>query len=81
MQHTRAQCASCKQTFAGTRAFDAHRVGPYTRKQRRRRCLTRKEMKQRGMTQNEAGWWMLPGKAKDTISEDPEDQARERIKS
>lgn len=62
MKHTRSQCASCNQVFAGTRAFDAHRVGPYTRKQQRRRCLTRKEMLLRGMTQNEQGWWMLPNK-------------------
>lgn len=63
MQHTRSQCANCNQTFAGTRAFDAHRVGPYTRKQQRRRCLSHKEMRLQGMTQNEQGWWMLPGRA------------------
>jgi hypothetical protein len=60
MRHTRSQCTCCKQVFAGTRAFDAHRVGPFTRKQRKRRCLTRREMRLRGMTQNEQGWWMLP---------------------
>ena len=69
MQHTRAQCPSCKQTFAGTRAFDAHRVGPFTRKQRRRRCLSRREMRLRGMKQNEAGWWMLTSKAKEINAE------------
>ncbi len=62
MKHTRSQCACCKQVFAGTRAFDAHRVGPYTRKQQKRRCLASREMRLRGMTQNEQGWWMLPGK-------------------
>jgi hypothetical protein len=76
MQHTRAQCANCKQTFAGTRAFDAHRVGPYTRKQRRRRCLSRREMLLRGMAQNEAGWWMLPDKPKEESAE----SETERIK-
>jgi len=60
MKHTRSQCACCKQVFAGTRAFDAHRVGPYARRQRKRRCLTCKEMHLQGMTQNEQGWWMLP---------------------
>ena len=62
MKHTRSQCPSCKQVFAGTKAFDTHRVGPYTRKQQRRRCLTQKEMRLRGMTQNEQGWWVLPSK-------------------
>jgi hypothetical protein len=60
MHHTRSQCPVCKQVFAGVKAFDAHRVGPYSRKQQKRRCLTRKEMRLRGMTQNEQGWWMLP---------------------
>lgn len=58
MQHTRSQCARCKQIFAGTRAFDAHRVGPFTRKQQRRRCLSPREMRLRGMNQTEQGWWM-----------------------
>lgn len=66
MHHTQSQCACCKQTFAGTRAFDAHRVGPYTRKKQRRRCLSRKEMLLCGMTQNEHGWWMLPSKTNET---------------
>lgn len=69
MKHTRSQCACCKQVFAGTRAFDAHRVGPYTRKQQKRRCLTRREMLLRGMTQNERGWWMLPGRVRVEESE------------
>ena len=60
MRHTRSQCACCQQVIAGTKAFDAHRVGPYTRKQQRRRCLTSREMRQRGMAQNEQGWWTLP---------------------
>jgi len=63
MQHTRSQCAVCHRTFAETKAFDAHRVGPYTRKQQLRRCLSRKEMRMCSMTQNEQGWWMLPGRA------------------
>lgn len=64
MKYTRSQCACCKQVFAGTKAFDAHRVGPYTRKQQKRRCLSAKEMRLRGMIQNEQGWWMLPSKAR-----------------
>ena len=62
MHHTRSQCACCKHLFAGVRAFDAHRVGPYPRKRQKRRCLTQREMRQRGMVQNEQGWWMLAGK-------------------
>jgi hypothetical protein len=62
MKHTQSQCASCKQVFAGIRAFDAHRVGPYTRKQQKRRCLSSREMRLRGMAQNEQGWWMVASK-------------------
>lgn len=62
MHHTRSQCPACSQIFAGTKAFDAHRVGPFTRKQKKRRCLSRKEMRLLGMTQNERGWWMLPSR-------------------
>lgn len=60
MHYARSQCAVCQQVFAGTPAFDTHRVGPIpsTRKQRRR-CLSHHEMRQLGMTQNEQGWWML----------------------
>jgi hypothetical protein len=76
MQHTRSQCACCKQIFAGTRAFDAHRVGPYTRKQQRRRCLSRKEMLLRGMIQNEHGWWVLPNKS--SIEQGEEEMQNER---
>ncbi len=64
MKHAWTQCACCKQVFASTRAFDVHRVGPYTRKQQKRRCLSCREMRLRCMTQNEQGWWMLPGKAR-----------------
>lgn len=81
MQHTRSQCPACSQVFAGTHAFDAHRVGPYTRKQRRRRCLSRREMLLRGLKQNEQGWWMLPDKSKgmDPEQENLPDLEPERI--
>lgn len=77
MKHTRSQCACCKQVFAGTKAFDAHRAGPYTRKQQRRRCLSASEMRLRGMTQNEQGWWLLQCRASATKSnvDDPSDLA------
>lgn len=70
MLHTRSQCAACSQTFAGTKAFDAHRIGPFTRRQQRRRCLSRKEMRLRGMIQNEQGWWMLPARTRAETSQD-----------
>lgn len=78
MQHTRSQCTACKQTFAGTKAFDAHRVGPYTRKRQRRRCLSRREMQLRGMTQTEQGWWILPSKTKHAILSEAESERTER---
>lgn len=50
-----SRCRECNQVFAGIVAFDAHRTGSFTRKQRR--CLTQDEMKARGLTRNEKGWW------------------------
>lgn len=58
MKHTRSECAACGAVFAGVRAFDAHRVGPFIRGGRR--CLTPPEMQARGMAQDARGWWMLP---------------------
>jgi hypothetical protein len=57
MRHTRSECAACGAVFAGVRAFDAHRVGPYPDG---RRCLIPGEMRALGMTQDNRGWWLLP---------------------
>jgi hypothetical protein len=58
MKHTRSVCPACGATFAGVRAFDAHRVGPYI--PCGRRCLTPLEMQAEGMIQDARGWWMPP---------------------
>ena len=42
--------------FTSLSAFDLHRTGKFQRKARR--CLTEREMRERGMVQNEKGWWM-----------------------
>lgn len=57
MRHTRSECRACGEVFAGTRAFDAHRVGPYIRGGRR--CLTPSEMLAMGMFQDKRHWWFF----------------------
>jgi hypothetical protein len=52
----RSQCGACHEIFASTQAFDAHRIGRFTRNARR--CLTKREMQARGMIKNSKGWWM-----------------------
>lgn len=52
-----SRCSGCNRVFAGIVAFDAHRIGSFTQKQRR--CLTPVEMSARGLTRNEKGWWMM----------------------
>ena len=42
--------------FSSLSAFDLHRIGKVQREMRR--CLTEQEMRERGMVQNEKGWWM-----------------------
>lgn len=69
MKHTRSQCPTCGQVFAGTKAFDAHRVGPLGHARKKRRCLTRREMRLGGMSQNEQGWWMLSMRAREESDE------------
>lgn len=72
MKHARTQCAACHQTFAGTKAFDAHRVGPFTRQRKSRRCLSLREMRLRGMTQTEQGLWALPAPTQPKEGADPD---------
>ena len=57
MKHTRSQCPCCKHTFANKKALVTHRVGSLTRK---RRCLSPREMRMRGLTQGEQGSWIMP---------------------
>lgn len=53
-----SRCSGCNRTFSSTSAFDLHRVGNFTRNERR--CLTAREMSARGMARNERGHWTLP---------------------
>jgi hypothetical protein len=64
------QCPTCKEYFNSTRAFDAHRVGPYG--QRQRRCLTVPEMLAKGMGKNKGDWWVT------SIGKRPVSSFRER---
>jgi hypothetical protein len=73
MKHTRSICPACGAVFAGMRAFDAHRIGPYT--SGGRRCLTPLEIQAEGMSQDARGWWMLPA------SKAPGTKARTTVKS
>ncbi len=56
-------CAACCQTFSGTTAGDAHRVGKHDvfTGPDRRRCLTTDEMTERGMVRNKRGLWSMGG--------------------
>lgn len=53
-------CSVCHQTFTGTSAGDAHRVGSHGVD---RRCLTPDEMRshpKRPMEQDRRGYWRFP---------------------
>ncbi len=43
----KCQCSACGKFFVGTSVFDKHRVGPYTKGDRR--CLTDEEMQSHGL--------------------------------
>lgn len=55
-------CTVCHETFGGTVAGDAHRVGAYETYSRR--CLTVGEMLGKGMARNDRGVWSQPGAAR-----------------
>lgn len=50
-------CRGCGATFGSLKAFDAHRVGPFTA----RRCLPNAEMLGQGFRQGIDGRWRLAG--------------------
>ncbi len=50
----RCRCGGCTELFNSIAAFDAHRVGMPTK----RRCLSPAEMVARGMTTNDAQFWI-----------------------
>ena len=51
----RNQCRGCDQYFNSNLAFDKHRTGDY---EHGRRYRTPDEMKARGMSLNNAGFWI-----------------------
>ena len=51
----RNQCSGCKVFFNSVTAFDKHRTGDYGVN---RRCMTVEEMIAKGMSVNEAGYWI-----------------------
>ena len=48
-------CTACRLVFSSVSAFDMHRVGPYNPPGRR--CLTDREMLNKGMVRNNRGVW------------------------
>jgi hypothetical protein len=50
----RCRCPVCGEYLNSTGMFDRHRIGKYPD----RRCLTPKEMLERGFTRNTAGFWI-----------------------
>ena len=60
---SKSTCSACGEIFNSVKAFDAHRYGSFTDKAFPRSCRSKKGMLERGMTQNEKGWWIT--------SEDP----------
>lgn len=70
----RNQCSGCRVFFNSVTAFDKHRTGDYGVD---RRCMTVDEMTAKGMSVNEAGYWigssMERWKHEDDTSEEIED--------
>lgn len=51
----RNQCPTCGRYFNSTSAFDKHRAGAFGVD---RRCMSEDEMRERGMCENAAGFWI-----------------------
>lgn len=70
----RNQCGGCRVFFNSVTAFDGHRTGDYGVD---RRCMTAEEMTAKGMSVNEAGYWigssMERWKNEDYATEEVED--------
>lgn len=60
----RNQCRGCGECFNSTFAFDKHRTGEFGKD---RRCLTRDEMRAKGMSVNAAGFWISSAMPTDVI--------------
>lgn len=74
----RNQCGGCRVFFNSVTAFDKHRTGEYGVD---RRCMTVDEMTAKGMSVNEAGYWigssMERWKHEDDASEEVEDSVEQ----
>jgi len=57
------QCRHCGELFTRLRAFERHRVGPFSDKGIHRRCLTPEEMAAKGWTKNRKGFWVIETQA------------------
>jgi len=60
----RCECCACHEYFNKNYTFDAHRVGSFGAKNTRR-CLTVKEMEDRGFTKTQDDYWLAPITEKD----------------
>lgn len=49
-------CRACGAVFQSARAFEAHRVGPWSE----RRCLPTPRMAERGLVLDPRGFWRWP---------------------
>lgn len=54
----RNQCGGCGEYFNSDSPFDRHRIGDFGSETNPRRCMTVEEMKEAGMTINDAGFWV-----------------------
>jgi hypothetical protein len=61
----RSRCPACGLLFTSSHAFGKHRVGAYAplNKPDTRRCLTEAELRERGWSPNECGFWRKPAPA------------------
>jgi hypothetical protein len=61
--HRIEHCTVCHETFTGTTAGDKHRTGDHNESTGpdRRRCLSRAEMREKGMALNGRGQWTNGG--------------------
>lgn len=53
------RCAECGEYFTSETPYDMHRVGAG----HARRCLTQEEMRVRGMSRNQRGYWRSRARA------------------
>jgi hypothetical protein len=55
---TKSLCRACDHIFSSVKAFDLHRTGSF--KKNTRRCMSKEEMRAKGLIQNAKGWWTTP---------------------